>query len=85
MGNGNQVNLMKIREISLSKLIFGGFYRFGTTVQRQLRYQPTCLETTLPAMMDLATMRGNNRKTQMCIMTTSRCFLTTRCILTDFF
>ena len=37
-GKGNQMNLLnlivKIQEITLSKLIFGGFYPFVTTVHR---------------------------------------------------
>ena len=30
-------------------------------------YVRTCLATTLPPMMDLAMMRGNSRKTWLCI------------------
>ena len=44
--NGNQMNLLnllvKIHEITLSKLIFGGFYPFGTTMHYQ---EPRGVET----------------------------------------
>ena len=64
-GNGNHMNmyaktyLLKTREITSSKLNFGGFYPFETTVLRGLRRTATRTMTHWPSAGELDFLRGH--------------------------